>query len=80
MPVVTEEQPTAARRRGRYPKEFRPDAADQFSDEPGAAPSGVGRTLAVAQVEHHTTSQSSMQSAPAAMACTRVSTVRPSSA
>ena len=27
MPVVTEDQPTPARRRGRYPKEFRRDAA-----------------------------------------------------
>jgi len=29
MPVVTEEQPTPARRRGRYPKEFGTDGFDQ---------------------------------------------------
>jgi transposase-like protein len=33
MPVVTEEQPTPARRRGRYPKEFRRDAAALVIDQ-----------------------------------------------
>jgi len=33
MPVVTEEQPTPARRRGRYPKEFREDAAALVIDQ-----------------------------------------------
>src|SRR5271163_1803525 len=33
MPVVTEDQPTPARRRGRYPKEFRRDAAALVIDQ-----------------------------------------------
>ena len=33
MPVVTEEQPTPARRRGRYPAEFRRDAAALVIDQ-----------------------------------------------
>jgi transposase-like protein len=33
MPVVTEDQPTPARRRGRYPKEFRRDAASLVIDQ-----------------------------------------------
>jgi transposase-like protein len=33
MPVVTEEQSTPARRRGRYPKEFRRDAAALVIDQ-----------------------------------------------
>jgi len=33
MPVVTEDQPTSARRRGRYPKEFRRDAAALVIDQ-----------------------------------------------
>jgi transposase-like protein len=33
MPVVTEDQPTPARRRGRYPKEFRKDAAALVIDQ-----------------------------------------------
>jgi transposase-like protein len=33
MPVVTEQQPTPARRRGRYPKEFRTDAAALVIDQ-----------------------------------------------
>ena len=33
MPVVTEEQPTPTRRRGRYPKEFRTDAAALVIDQ-----------------------------------------------
>ncbi len=33
MPVVTEDQPTPARRRGRYPKEFRRDAATLVIDQ-----------------------------------------------
>ena len=33
MPVVAEEQPTPARRRGRYPKEFRRDAAALVIDQ-----------------------------------------------
>src|SRR5487761_1982221 len=33
MPVVTEDQPTPARRRGRYPKEFRSDAAALVIDQ-----------------------------------------------
>ena len=33
MPVVSEDQPTPARRRGRYPKEFRRDAAALVIDQ-----------------------------------------------
>jgi transposase-like protein len=33
MPVVTEETPTPARRRGRYPREFRRDAAALVIDQ-----------------------------------------------
>ena len=33
MPVVTEDQPTPARRRGRYPREFRRDAAALVIDQ-----------------------------------------------
>jgi transposase-like protein len=33
MPVVTEDQPTPARRRGRYPKEYRRDAAALVIDQ-----------------------------------------------
>ncbi len=33
MPVVTEDQPTPSRRRGRYPKEFRKDAAALVIDQ-----------------------------------------------
>lgn len=33
MPTVTEEQPTPARRRGRYPREFRRDAAALVIDQ-----------------------------------------------
>jgi transposase-like protein len=33
MPVVTEDQPAPARRRGRYPKEFRRDAAALVIDQ-----------------------------------------------
>ena len=33
MPVVTEDQPTPTRRRGRYPKEFRRDAAALVIDQ-----------------------------------------------
>lgn len=33
MPVVTEDKPTPARRRGRYPKEFRRDAAALVIDQ-----------------------------------------------
>src|SRR5271157_1207756 len=33
MPAVTEEKPTPARRRGRYPKEFRRDAAALVIDQ-----------------------------------------------
>jgi transposase-like protein len=33
MPVVTEDQPTPARRRGRYPKGFRRDAAALVIDQ-----------------------------------------------
>jgi transposase len=33
MPTVTEEQPTPARRRGRYPKEFRRDASALVIDQ-----------------------------------------------
>jgi len=33
MPTMTEEQPTPARRRGRYPKEFRRDAAALVIDQ-----------------------------------------------
>jgi transposase len=33
MPVVTEDQPTPARRRGRYPKEFSRDAAALVIDQ-----------------------------------------------
>ena len=33
MPVVTEDQPTPARRRGRYPTEFRRDAAALVIDQ-----------------------------------------------
>ena len=33
MPVVTEDQPTPQRRRGRYPKEFRTDAAALVIDQ-----------------------------------------------
>jgi transposase len=33
MPTVTEEKPTSARRRGRYPKEFRRDAAALVIDQ-----------------------------------------------
>ncbi len=33
MPVVTNEQPTPARRRGRYPKQFRRDAAALVIDQ-----------------------------------------------
>ena len=33
MPVVTEQQPTPARRRGRYSKEFRTDAAALVIDQ-----------------------------------------------
>ena len=33
MPVVTEDQPTPDRRRGRYPKEFRRDAAALVIDQ-----------------------------------------------
>jgi transposase len=33
MPVVTKDQPTPARRRGRYPKEFRRDAAALVVDQ-----------------------------------------------
>ena len=33
MPVVTEDQPMPARRRGRYPKEFRRDAAALVIDQ-----------------------------------------------
>src|ERR1019366_8751291 len=33
MPVVTEDRPTPGRRRGRYPKEFRKDAAALVIDQ-----------------------------------------------
>jgi transposase-like protein len=33
MPVVTEDRPTPGRRRGRYPKEFRTDAAALVIDQ-----------------------------------------------
>lgn len=33
MPTVTEEKPTPVRRRGRYPKEFRRDAAALVIDQ-----------------------------------------------
>jgi transposase-like protein len=33
MPLVTDNKPTPGRRRGRYPKEFRKDAADLVIDQ-----------------------------------------------
>ena len=33
MPIVTEDRPTPGRRRGRFPKEFRKDAADLVIDQ-----------------------------------------------
>jgi hypothetical protein len=38
MPVVTEEQPTAVRRRGRYPKESCSDAAALVIDQKRTGP------------------------------------------
>lgn len=47
MPVVTEDQPTPARRRGRYPKEFRRDAAALVIDQRRTV-SDVAKELGVA--------------------------------
>ena len=46
MPVVTEDQPTPARRRGRYPKEFRRDAAALVIDQKRTV-AAVARELGV---------------------------------
>ena len=48
MPVVTEEQPTPARRRGRYPKEFRADAAALVIDQKRTV-ADVARELGVVE-------------------------------
>jgi transposase-like protein len=48
MPVVTEVQPTPARRRGRYPKEFRRDAAALVIDQKRTV-ADVARELGVVE-------------------------------
>jgi transposase-like protein len=48
MPVVTEDQPTPARRRGRYPKEFRRDAAALVIDQKRTV-ADVARELGVVE-------------------------------
>ena len=48
MPVVSEDQPTPARRRGRYPKEFRRDAAALVIDQKRTV-ADVARELGVVE-------------------------------
>jgi transposase-like protein len=48
MPVVTEDQPTPARRRGRYPKEFRRDAAALVIDQKRSV-ADVARELGIVE-------------------------------
>jgi transposase len=48
MPVVTNEQPTPARRRGRYPKQFRKDAAALVIDQHRSV-ADVARELGVVE-------------------------------
>ena len=48
MPAVTEEKPTPARRRGRYPKEFRRDAAALVIDQHRSV-ADVARELGVVE-------------------------------
>jgi transposase len=48
MPAVTDEQPAESRRRGRYPKEFRRDAAALVIDQ-GRTVADVARELGVVE-------------------------------
>ena len=48
MPIVTDEKPTPGRRRGRYPKEFRRDAAALVIDQHRAI-ADVARELGVVE-------------------------------
>ena len=48
MPTVTDEKPTPARRRGRYPKEFRRDAAALVIDQ-NRTVADVARELGVVE-------------------------------
>jgi transposase len=48
MPVVTDEQPAESRRRGRYPKEFRRDAAALVIDQKRTV-ADVARELGVVE-------------------------------
>jgi transposase len=48
MPVVTEDRPTPGRRRGRYPKEFRTDAAALVIDQKRAI-ADVARELGLVE-------------------------------